>query len=302
MGLSIPTFEQMMTNLSSAKSLPINQHRTVMQEPQAPMLNEINPNFISFSEITKDYKTGSNTLRAIDNVSLSLPEHAVSVLLGPSGCGKSTLLRMVAGLDKPTSGSIALNAEKITGPSRDRGMVFQSYTSFPWLTVQQNIEYGLRLQGKSQHEVQSKSEHYLCEVKLHSFRHAYPDQLSGGMRQRVALARALANKPRLLLMDEPFGALDAETRWQMQELLLDVITREKMTVLLVTHDIEEAIFLGDTIVFLSKHPGRVKEILQPSFKTNGRDTTKEELHEHTEYRDMERHVMRLMRDEGRPDH
>jgi NitT/TauT family transport system ATP-binding protein len=292
----------MMDTLFSEKSLAIHQHNAVMQESQTPMLNENNANFITFHEITKEYTTRNKTLRAIDNVTLSLPEHNVNVLLGPSGCGKSTLLRMVAGLDMPTSGNMMLNAEPITGPSKDRGMVFQSYTSFPWLTVQQNIEYGLRLQGKSKHEVQTKAEYFLHQVKLDSFRHAYPDQLSGGMRQRVALARALANKPSLLLMDEPFGALDAETRWQMQELLLEVITHEKMTVLLVTHDIEEALFLGDRIVFLSKHPGRVKEILQPSFKQNGRDTTKEELHEYPEYRDMERHVMRLMRDEGRSSH
>jgi NitT/TauT family transport system ATP-binding protein len=260
--------------------------------------------FLSFSQVSRDYpgRDKGNTLRAIDQVSFSVEQHEICVLLGPSGCGKSTLLRMAAGLDRPTGGTLSLGGELITGPGRDRGMVFQSYTSFPWLTVLQNIEYGLRINGDSISIAEGTAEHFLRRVKLESFRDAYPDQLSGGMRQRVALARALANYPRLLLMDEPFGALDAETRWQMQELLLDIVTRERMTVLVVTHDIDEALFLGDRIVFLSARPGRVREILQPAFKQSGRILTREALHDQPGYLDMSRHIMRLMRDEAGHSH
>jgi NitT/TauT family transport system ATP-binding protein len=257
------------------------------------------PDFLNFSEVSKDYaQRGGKPLRAIDKVSFEVTEREVCVLLGPSGCGKSTLLRMAAGLDRPSEGSIALAGTPVVGPSRDRGMVFQSYTSFPWLTVRENVEYGLRVNGETLSIKEGTADYFIERVKLDAFCDAYPDQLSGGMRQRVALARALANYPRLLLMDEPFGALDAETRWQMQELLLDVVSKEAMTVLIVTHDIDEALFLGDRIVFLSRHPGRVREILQPSFKQGQRLTTKEALYDAPGYHELEKHVMRLMREEG----
>jgi NitT/TauT family transport system ATP-binding protein len=259
---------------------------------------------MTFSAVSRDYpgRCKGETLRAIDRVSFDVREHEICVLLGPSGCGKSTLLRMAAGLDRPTSGSLSLGGRAIDGPGRDRGMVFQSYTSFPWLTVLQNIEYGLRINGDSISIAEGTAEHFLRRVKLEGFRDAYPDQLSGGMRQRVALARALANYPRMLLMDEPFGALDAETRWQMQELLLDVVTRERMTVLVVTHDIDEALFLGDRIVCLSARPGRVREILQPDFKHAGRLVNREALHDQPGYLDLSRHIMRLMREEAGDPH
>jgi NitT/TauT family transport system ATP-binding protein len=257
------------------------------------------PDFLQFNRICKDYPLrGGQTLRAIDDVSFSVTEREICVLLGPSGCGKSTLLRMAAGLDRPSVGDIALAGERVSGPSRDRGMVFQSYTSFPWLTVRQNVEFGLRMNGDSLALKEGTADYFLERVKLEPFQDAYPEQLSGGMRQRVALARALANYPKLLLMDEPFGALDAETRWQMQELLLDVVSKDAMTVLIVTHDIDEALFLGDRIVFLSRHPGRVREILQPPFKQGGRLTTKEALYDAPGYHDIEKHVMRMMREEG----
>jgi len=257
------------------------------------------PEFLGFHAVSKDYaQRGGGRLRAIDNVSFDAAEREVCVLLGPSGCGKSTLLRMAAGLDRPSEGTITLSGTPVTGPSRDRGMVFQSYTSFPWLTVRENVEYGLRVNGETLSIKEGTADYFIERVKLDAFRDAYPDQLSGGMRQRVALARALANYPRLLLMDEPFGALDAETRWQMQELLLDVVSKEAMTVLIVTHDIDEALFLGDRIVFLSRHPGRVREILEPPFKQGPRLTTKEALYDAPGYLELEKHVMRLMREEG----
>ena len=205
---------------------------------------------------------------------------------------------VVAGLDQPSSGQLLLADEAIRGPGRDRGMVFQSYTSFPWLTVRQNVEFGLRVNGESLAIKEGTADYFLDRVKLTAFADAYPEQLSGGMRQRVALARALATYPRLLLMDEPFGALDAETRWQMQELLLEVVSKEAMTVLLVTHDIDEALFLGDRIVFLSRHPGRVKEILKPDFKQGQRLTTKEALYDSPGFHDVSKHVIHLMREEG----
>jgi NitT/TauT family transport system ATP-binding protein len=237
-------------------------------------------------------------LVALANVSFTLPEQQVGVLLGPSGCGKSTLLRMVAGLDTPSNGEITLGGDLVTDAGRDRGMVFQSYTSFPWLTVLQNVEYGLRTHGESLALKEGTAQYFIERVGLAPFKDAYPDQLSGGMRQRVAIARALATYPRLLLMDEPFGALDAETRWQMQELLLEVVAKEKMTVLIVTHDIDEALFLGDRIIFLSRHPGRVREIFTPGFKLGARILRKEELYEKPGYRPLEKKIMQLMRDEG----
>ncbi|MGD9602660.1 MAG: ABC transporter ATP-binding protein [Gammaproteobacteria bacterium] len=251
------------------------------------------------SGVSKTYpRAGRTPLTALADVSFTLPARAVGVLLGPSGCGKSTLLRMVAGLDHPSAGEILLDGVRVEDTGRDRGMVFQSYTSFPWLTVQQNVEYGLRLHGETLALKEGTADYFIERVGLARFRDAYPDQLSGGMRQRVALARALATYPRLLLMDEPFGALDAETRWQMQELLLEVATRERMTVLIVTHDIDEALFLGDRIVFLSRHPGRVREIFEPEFKRGERVMRKEALYDRPGYRALERHVMHLMRDEA----
>jgi NitT/TauT family transport system ATP-binding protein len=209
---------------------------------------------------------------------------------------------MIAGLDAPSAGTIELGGVAVHDAGRDRGMVFQSYTSFPWLTVRQNVEYGLRVHGETLALKEGTADYFIERVGLSAFRDVYPDQLSGGMRQRVALARALTTYPKLLLMDEPFGALDAETRWQMQELLLEIASRERMTVLIVTHDIDEALFLGDQIIFLSRHPGRVREIFRPAFKQAGpRITHKEALYDAPGYRELERAVMRLMREEAARD-
>lgn len=255
--------------------------------------------FLDVEQVCKDYPTrDGGRFRALDDVSFSLPREQIGILLGPSGCGKSTLLRAVAGLERPSSGRCRIEGAEILGPGRDRGMVFQSYTSFPWLSVRQNVEYGLKLAGETETIAEGTVDYFLERVGLARFADAWPDQLSGGMRQRVALARAMACYPRLLLLDEPFGALDAETRWQMQELLLEVASRENMTVLMVTHDLDEALFLGDRIVFLSRNPGRVKEVLAPEFKRGGRPATKEALYDAPGFRALERHVMQLMREEG----
>lgn len=181
----------------------------------------------------------------------------VVVFLGPSGCGKSTILKSVAGLLRPTAGEILLEGRKIDSVGRDRGMVFQAYTSFGWLTVRQNVEYGLKLQGVAKAERRERSEKYLKAVGLHDFADQYPKDLSGGMKQRVAIARTLINRPRVVLMDEPFGALDPYTRWEMQGLLLDVSRTEDNTILFVTHDVSEAVYLADTVYVLSGRPAQV---------------------------------------------
>jgi ABC-type nitrate/sulfonate/bicarbonate transport system ATPase subunit len=179
-------------------------------------------------------------------------------ILGPSGCGKSTLLRIVAGLDTPTAGDVLLDAQPIRGPGADRGMVFQSYTLFPWLTVRDNICFGLREKGMPAAQQREIADRYIAEVGLRGFESHHPKQLSGGMQQRVALARALANDPKILLLDEPFGALDNQTRALMQELLLSIWELHRKTVLFVTHDIDEAIFMANRCVVFSARPGRIK--------------------------------------------
>jgi ABC-type nitrate/sulfonate/bicarbonate transport system ATPase subunit len=189
---------------------------------------------------------------------LDVTENDFVTILGPSGCGKSTLLRIVAGLDSPTTGEVLLDGGRIAGPGADRGMVFQSYTLFPWLTVLDNICFGLRERGVARAEQLHVANGFVSKVGLIGFEHHYPKQLSGGMQQRTAIARALANGPRILLMDEPFGALDHQTRELMQELLLGIWEAEKKTVLFVTHDIDEAVFMGSRVVVMSARPGRIK--------------------------------------------
>jgi len=201
--------------------------------------------------------TAGGTL-ALQATDLQVQENDFITILGPSGCGKSTLLRMVAGLDTPTTGSITLDGKPVAGPGADRGMVFQSYTLFPWLTVLQNVCFGLREKGLPQDQQLAIAHEFLGKVGLKGFENHFPKQLSGGMQQRTALARALANKPRILLMDEPFGALDHQTRELMQELLQGIWEAEQKTVLFVTHDIDEAIFMGSRVVVMSARPGRIK--------------------------------------------
>ncbi len=199
-----------------------------------------------------------DTTLALQATDLDVAENDFITILGPSGCGKSTLLRIVAGLDRQTAGEVTLEGQRITGPGADRGMVFQSYTLFPWLTVQDNVCFGLRERGMARAEQLETANAFLGKVGLRGFENHYPKQLSGGMQQRVAIARALANGPRMLLMDEPFGALDHQTRELMQELLLGMWEAEKKTVLFVTHDIDEAVFMGSRVVVMSARPGRIK--------------------------------------------
>jgi len=196
---------------------------------------------------------------ALQPTTLDVADNDFITILGPSGCGKSTLLRIVAGLDTPTQGRVVLDGATVTGPGRDRGMVFQSYTLFPWLTVEENIRFGLREQRLPLARQREVAAHYIARVGLGGFERHYPKMLSGGMQQRTAIARALANDPKILLLDEPFGALDHQTRGLMQELLLSIWEAERKTVLFVTHDIEEAIFMASRVVVMTARPGRIKD-------------------------------------------
>ena len=198
---------------------------------------------------------GTLALQATD---LAVGEGEFVTILGPSGCGKSTLLRIVAGLEAPSAGSVLLDGRGIEGPGADRGMVFQSYTLFPWLTVLENVAFGLRERCVPRAERETEARAQLARVGLAGFEEHYPRQLSGGMQQRTALARALANRPRILLMDEPFGALDHQTRELMQELLQRLWEALRTTVLFVTHEIDEAIYMGTRVVVMSARPGRIK--------------------------------------------
>jgi NitT/TauT family transport system ATP-binding protein/sulfonate transport system ATP-binding protein len=201
---------------------------------------------------------GSAPTRALQETHLQIADNDFICILGPSGCGKSTLLRIVAGLDQPTTGSVLLDGERVVRAGPDRGMVFQSYTLFPWLNVRENICFGLREKGVSQAEQDRVARHFIEQVGLRGFEGHYPKMLSGGMQQRTALARALANDPKILLLDEPFGALDNQTRALMQELLLGIWEADRKTVLFVTHDIDEAIFMANRVAVMTARPGRIK--------------------------------------------
>ena len=196
--------------------------------------------------------------QALLPVDFDVKENDFVTILGPSGCGKSTMLRIAAGLDYPTSGRVLLDGRPVEGPGADRGMVFQSYTLFPWLTIEQNIRFGLREKGMPESAQKERAAYFIAKVGLRGFEQHFPKQLSGGMQQRTAIARALANDPKILLMDEPFGALDNQTRVLMQELLLGIWEAERKTVLFVTHDIDEAIFMANRVAVFSARPGRIK--------------------------------------------
>lgn len=217
-------------------------------------------------EVSKEFfGPGRSQIVALHNLSIEIPAEKFAIILGPSGCGKSTFLRMLAGLEKPSSGQILVDERPVEGPSRDVGMVFQHYACLPWLTVQQNVEFGLAfVNGVAPEERTKRAQHYLELVGLRGFERAYPAMLSGGMRQRAAIARTLIAYPDLLLMDEPFAAVDSQTRSIMQELLVRIWDEFDKTILFVTHDIEEAIFLADIIYVLTARPGRLKHRIEVS--------------------------------------
>ena len=205
---------------------------------------------------------GGPPTEALQPTTLAVADNDFIAILGPSGCGKSTLLRIVAGLDSPSAGRVLVDGQAVAAPGADRGMVFQSYTLFPWLTVKENICFGLREKGMGRSEQEAIAARYLERMGLRGFGEHYPKMLSGGMQQRTAIARALANDPKILLLDEPFGALDNQTRALMQEFLLGIWESERKTVLFVTHDIDEAIFVASRVVVMSARPGRIKSELK----------------------------------------
>jgi NitT/TauT family transport system ATP-binding protein len=216
------------------------------------------PTKLHIHNVSKTYCSDGQEVLAIDEIDLKIKNKEFATILGPSGCGKSTLLRIVAGLIKPTKGIVRLDGNVISRPGQDRGMVFQSYTLFPWLTVTENIRFGLEISGMAKAKQEQIAQEFVEKVGLKGFEKTYPRGLSGGMKQRVAIARALANNPAILLLDEPFGALDAQTRALMQELLTQIWEELHKTILFVTHDVEEAIFLSDRVFIMTARPGKIK--------------------------------------------
>jgi NitT/TauT family transport system ATP-binding protein len=220
------------------------------------------PVILNVRNLGKVFKARNKETVALRDVSFTTHRRELLCVVGPSGCGKSTLARILAGLDEQTSGEVLLEGKPVAGPGRDRGMVFQGYTLFPWLTVKKNVMFGLEVNSDGKTDAEARARQWLDLVGLEKFADCYPHQLSGGMKQRVAIVRALANQPRILLMDEPFGALDAQTRARMQAHLLEIWRKIDITIVFITHDLDEAIFLSDRILVLSAHPGRVQELIE----------------------------------------
>jgi NitT/TauT family transport system ATP-binding protein len=212
----------------------------------------------------KVFDGANGQVEALRDINFTVHRREIITVIGQSGCGKSTLVRILAGLEQQSSGQLLLDGKPVTGPGPDRGMVFQGYTLFPWLTVKQNVMFGLRMKGESSHSAQRDAKMWVDIVGLTPFLDHYPHQLSGGMKQRVAIARALANQPRVLLMDEPFGALDAQTRCAMQTYLLQIWKNVDVTIIFITHDLDEAILLADRVLVLEARPGRIAEVIEVS--------------------------------------
>ena len=250
-----------------------------------------------FDRVSLEFATPKGKLRVVDDVSYDINDGDFIAVIGPSGCGKTTMMSMLAGFQKPTSGKVLFDGHPVTGPGPERGVIFQEYGVFPWLTVKNNIAFGLKL--KANHvpvaERDEICEHYLALMGLSDFANSYPKHLSGGMRQRLAIARAYAVKPQFLLMDEPFGALDAQTRANMQNLLLQVLATEGKTVMLITHSVEEAIYLASRIVVVTARPARIKQIIDVPF-AYPRD---ESLQERPEFGELRSHIRELVMSEYR---
>ncbi len=255
---------------------------------------------IKFDGIFKEFSKGHRRVLAVKDFTCSVREHEFLVLVGPSGCGKSTLLHMAAGLVIPSRGRVLLDGQPITGPGPDRGVVFQQFALFPWKTVFENIEFGLKYQNRSQQERKEIVGEYLRLMGLEEFAQSYPHELSGGMKQRVAIARAYAINPSVLLMDEPFAALDAQTRIVMQEELIKLWERDKPTVIFITHSVDEAVYLGDRVVVMTKRPGTAKTVIDitGSAGTGGwREQPIDEVMASPRYNELKLEIWRLVRAE-----
>ena len=247
---------------------------------------------IVFDRVSMEFPSSHGPLRVVDDVSYEIDDGEFVAVIGPSGCGKTTMMNMVAGFVAPTHGRVLLDGKPIAGPGPDRGVIFQEYGVFPWLSVRENIAFGLRL-GANRAEAAEREEicaRYMNLMGLADFADAWPKMLSGGMRQRLALARAYAVRPQFLLMDEPFGALDAQTRTAMQDLLLQVLAAERKTVMLITHSVEEAIYLASRIVVMSARPTRIRERIAIPFAY----PRSESLHETREFGELRSHIRELV--------
>lgn len=246
---------------------------------------------LDVASLYKQFPTKRGTLLALKDINMHVETGEFVCAVGASGSGKSTLLRLVAGLDMPTSGSITVDGTEVTGPGSDRGMVFQKYTLYPWMTVQRNVEFGLKLQGMPPKQRKEQASEYLDVVGLTPFANALPKELSGGMKQRVAIARALACQPKILLMDEPFGALDVQTKEAMQLFLLDLWQRTHCTILMITHDVEEAVFLSERIYVLTARPGTI----QQEIKVQLPDERTYEMKRNASFLDYKNQIVDLLR-------
>jgi len=220
------------------------------------------PVVLEVKRLGKEFESRHGPVTALRDINFKTHKREFVCVIGPSGCGKSTLIRILAGLETPTSGQMLVDGKEVRGPGPDRGMVFQGYTLFPWLTVKRNVMFGLEMAGRGRSPSEDEAMQWIDLVGLTKFAKSYPHQLSGGMKQRVAIARALANQPRILLMDEPFGALDAQTRARMQAYLMEIWQNIDITILFITHDLDEAIYLADRILVLKAHPGEVQELIE----------------------------------------
>ena len=224
------------------------------------MTQQTEPKII-FRNVDKKFGTGPAAFEALRDFNLEIADGEIVTVVGPSGCGKSTVMNIAAGLLPLTSGDCLVHGKAVTGPGPDRGVIFQQYALFPWLTVRKNVEFGLKLQGMAASERRKRAEHYIEMVGLTDFADALPKMLSGGMKQRCAIARAYAVNPEVLLMDEPFGALDALTRVRLQEQLLETWSQDKRTIMFITHDVDEAVFLANRVIVMAARPGRLKEVI-----------------------------------------
>ena len=243
---------------------------------------------IVFENVSMEFASAKGPIKVVDDVSYAIHDQEFVSVIGPSGCGKTTTMNMAAGFIKPTSGRVLLDGKPVTGPGPDRGVMFQEYGVVPWLTVRDNIAFGLKLAANRAHagEKEAIVEKYMRLMGLADFADAWPKTLSGGMRQRLALARASAVKPEFLLMDEPFGALDAQTRSAMQDLLLEVLRQEGKTVMLITHSVEEAVYLSSKIVVMTARPTRIREVIEVPFGY----PREESLHETREFGELRSHI------------
>lgn len=249
--------------------------------------------YLQITNLHKSFETKAGTLVVLKDINMTIEQGEFICAVGASGSGKSTLLRQIAGLDRPSSGEVRIDGKLITGPGPDRGMVFQHYTLYPWMNVQQNAEFGLKLQGLAKKERRERASYYLSVVGLTQFAKSLPKELSGGMKQRVAIARALASEPKVLLMDEPFGALDVHTKESMHEFMLDLWQRTNITIFMITHDVEEAVFLSTRIYALGARPGTVRKEIKVQLPDRSHAVKR-----HAIFHDYRDELMDLLRKHG----